>query len=217
MSSLEWRAQLFEDGTHYQTDAHELNRFLMALLHQCHLILQNLRIVTENSGEHGVGTDSSPVWPPKEIRQLPLPQLRQLQLKGAVNPRNLALWISSLTRLETLTLRHGAYAAADGLWNWRLALDAIRSHPSLLQVQLELASLWLLDRSRLVVAIGTFTRNATKPIKREVRMSFGDRWKHKYELEKEGNSLCRWLEGEECEWDPRLDTFFPVRDPLPWE
>ena len=46
-------------------------------------------------------------------------------------------------------------------------------------------------------------------------MSYSDRWVNKFYLEKEGDSLCRWLEGEECEWNPRLDTFFPGG--LPWE
>ncbi|KAM0701410.1 hypothetical protein Q7P35_011771 [Cladosporium inversicolor] len=132
----------------------------------------------------------SALWPPKEIKQLSLPHLRQLQLKGAVSPRNLALWISSLARLENLTLIHGADACEDGLWNWRFALDAIRSHPSLLQVRLELTSLGSRDMSRLAVATRTFTRNATKPTKREVRMSFADRWKNKCDLENEGNNLC---------------------------
>jgi hypothetical protein len=217
LSSLEWRAQLFEDGTHYRAPTDELNIFLTALLQQCHLSLQTLHIVAENSGEHGIGWDSSPLWPFKQIKQVTLPNLRQLHLKGSVNARNLALWISSLPRLQNVTVLCGVDAAENGLWNWRFALDAMRIHPSLLQVRLELASLWLLDMSKLVVAIRTCTRNATKPTEREVRMSFGDRWRNKYDLGKEGNSLCRWLEGEECEWDPRLDTFFPVRDALPWE
>lgn len=173
--------------------------------------------MAENSGEHGIWWDSSPLWPSKEIKQVTLPNLRQLHLKGSVNARNLALWISSLPRLQNVTVLYGVDAAENGLWNWRFALDAMRIHPSLLQVRLELASLWLLDMSKLAVAIRTFTRNATKPVEREVRMSFGDRWRNKYDLGRQGNSLCRWLEGEECEWDSRLDTFFPVRDALPWE
>lgn len=164
----------------------------------------------------GIGTDKSPTWPPKEIKQLPLPHLRQLDLEGGLNPRNLAVWISSLPRLENLTVNCGSDAADGGLWNWRSALDAIRNHPSLLQVQLTLACEWYLDRSHLAVAVHIFTRNSPRS-KREVEMSFSDRCGNKFDLGKEGNSLCRWLEGEECEWDPRLDTFFPVRDPLPWE
>ena len=169
-----------------------------------------------SSYEQGIGGDSSLVWPPKKIKKLPLPQMHHLDLEGAVNPRNLAMRISSLPHLETLTVTHGFYAAEGGLWDWRPALDAIRSHPSLLQVRLQLASEWLLERSHLAVAVQIFTRNSPRA-KREVQMSFGDRWGNKFDLEKEGISLCRWLEGEACEWDPRLNTFFPVRDHLPWE
>ena len=83
-------------------------------------------------------------------------------------------------------------------------------------MRLQLASEWLLEKSRLTVAIHIFTRNSPRA-KREVQMNFGDLWENKYVPEKEGISLCRRLEGEECEWDPRREKFFPVRDPLPWE
>lgn len=215
LRSLEWRARLFKDGSHHTASTPELHRFLNALLQQCHSSLQNLS-VTSTAGEEGIGSDTSPVWPPKQIKQLPLPQLRHLNLSDFINPRNLALWISSLPHLEALTLIHGFYAAEGGLHNYRFALDAIRSHPSLLHVELKLSSMWILEESHLAVAVDIFTRNSPRT-KREVRMSFGDRWGNKYELEKEGDSLCRWLGGEECEWDRRLDRFFPVRDPLPWE
>ncbi|GAB7335144.1 hypothetical protein MBLNU13_g06979t2 [Cladosporium sp. NU13] len=172
LRSLEWRARLFEDGTDHPTSAEELYRFLEALLHQCYPSLQMLRVNMWSAGEHGIGGDVSPVWPPKQIKHLPLPHLRHLDLKGGVNPRNLALWISSLPRLETLTVELGLDAADGGLWNWRSALDAIRNHPSLLQVRLQLASEWLLEKSRLVVAVHIFTRNSPRT-KREVRMIAG--------------------------------------------
>ena len=214
LRSFEWRARLFEDGTDWPKSPDELYIFLKALLHQCHLSLQSLRIVMWSAGWRGIGTDSPPTWPPKEIKHLPLPHLRQLDLKGGVNPRNLAPWISSLPRLENLTVNCGLDAPGGGFWDWRFALDAIRNHPSLLQVQLRLASEWPLERSCLVVAVHAFTRNSPRT-EREIEMSYSDRWVNKFDLEKEGDSLCRWLEGEECEWNLRLDTFFPGG--LPWE
>jgi hypothetical protein len=114
-----------------------------------------------------------------------------------------------MPRLEDLTLLHVSGPNTNGLVNWRSVLDAIRNHRSFLRVRLELANKWLVDKSKLAVFVRTFTRNS-KSTEREVRMDFDDGWDNKYDLKKEGENLCRWLEGEgDCEWDPRLDIFFP--------
>lgn len=216
LRSLEWRTGVYADGTHHEAPPRERNAFMMALLHKCHATLQELRIIPDETIGPGHVADPSRLkfWPPKEAKLLPLPNLRQLHLTGSVDPRRLAPWITSMPRLEKLTLQHDAGADEEGLMNWRLALDAIRKHTSFMQVRLELRHEWLLDGSKLVVAVRTFTRSESPRTrtrsKRKVRMSYGDGWNNQFDLEKEGNSLCRWLEGVECDWDPRLDVFFPL-------
>jgi len=209
LRSLEWRTDLFNDGSHVPSSAHELNAFIMALLQKCHLSIQDLRIVPD-IGEERLDRERTSLWPPLEATHLPLPNLRRLHLTDLVAPHRLAPWIASMPHLETLSLLHGAAYEVDGCWNWRLVLDAIRNHPSLLQVRLEVAC-QMSDERFFVAALSTSTRKSDQT-KRAFQVGFGDGWDMKFELEGEGNSLCRWIEGEECEWDWRLDRFFPLRD-----
>lgn len=181
----------------------------MALLRKCHLSIQDLRITPETD-HNGLDHDREVLWPPAEAKFLPLPNLRRLHLTGSVAPRTLAPWIASMPRLETLSLLQGAEFDAPGCWNWRLVLDAIREHPSLLHVQFKIAC-EMESWTFFVADLGTFTRNSSQT-KRAFQVGFGDGRNIKEELKEEGNSLCRWLEGEKCVWDPRLDRFFPLQD-----
>jgi hypothetical protein len=207
--SLEWRTEVFKDGTRNQASPLEQNTFLLALLRECRLLLQNLRIVADIGNKRRPFLQRHTIWPPEQFSQLPLSNLRQLHLTGTLQPRTLTLWFKSMPCLEDLTLLHVSGPNTNGLKNWRFVLDAIRNHRSLLRVRLELANEWLLDKSKLTVAVRTSTRNSTSTsTERGVQMDFGDGWDNKYDLKKEGENLCRWLEGEEdCEWDPRLDIF----------
>lgn len=218
--SLEWRTEVFKDGTSDQASPLENNKFLLALLRESRLSLQSLRIVADIGSKRRPLRQRHTIWPPEQFSQLPLSNLRQLHLTGTLQPRELTLWIESMPRLEDLTLLHVSGPNTNGLVNWRVVLDAIRNHHSLLRVRLELANEWLVDKSKLAVSVRTFTRNSTSKststsTDREVRMDFDDGWDNKYDLKKEGENLCRWLEGEEdCEWDPRLDIFFPQSELL---
>lgn len=112
-------------------------------------------------------------------------------------------------KAHPLSLRHGAVYDIDGCRNWRVVLDAIRNHSSLLQMRLEVACN-ISDERFLVAALGTFTRKPDQT-KRAFQVGSGDSWDLKFELEEECNNLCRWIELRECEWDSRLDHFFPLR------
>ena len=92
LHSLEWRTEIFENGSHLPSSAQKRDAFLMALLRTCHLSIQNLRITPE-ADEDGLDHGREPSWPPKEAKDLPLPNLRSLQLTSSVSPRQLAPWI----------------------------------------------------------------------------------------------------------------------------
>lgn len=124
-----------------------------------------------------------------EAKDIPLSNLRNLHLTGSVAPHQLAAWISSLPRLETLSLLHGAEYEEPGCWKRRLVLDAIRRHPSLLHVQLKIACE---DREGCFVAtLSTFTQNSSQA-KRAFQMVAGAYrdMSMKLELEEESISLC---------------------------
>jgi len=208
LRSLEWRTELFDDGSEFPSSGQERNRLIMALLRKCHLSIQDLRIIPETD-HNGLDHDREVLWPPAEAKFLPLPNLRRLHLTGSMAPRTLAPWIASMPLLETLSLLQGAEFDGPGCWNWRLVLDAIREHPSLLHVQFKIACEMFRDKF-FVADLSVFTRNS-RQTKRAFQVGVGNGQIMKEELKDEGDSLCRWLEGDKCVWDPRLDQFFPLR------
>jgi hypothetical protein len=77
LRSLEWRTELFDDGTDFPSSGQERNRFIIALLRKCHLSIQDLRIAPETD-HNGLDHDREVLWPPAEAKFLPLPNLRRL-------------------------------------------------------------------------------------------------------------------------------------------
>jgi hypothetical protein len=197
LRSLEWRTEIFQDGTNRPAPANERNAFLTALLQKCHLTLQDLRLSRDDTLAEYVAPDIiQPLWPPEkaDYKLLPLPNLRQLYLAGSVDRRQLSQWINSMPRLELLTLQHGPGVFKNHMWNRRLARKAMRNHPSLLQVRLGLVSDDPSDGRKAPVVVRTFMRDSPSRSERKPKVGFGVRGETEFDFENDGHVLYRWLE-----------------------
>jgi hypothetical protein len=219
LRTLEWRAAVVIGDSYQETTAYERNAFLMALLQKCHTSLQELRTTVDNIDEEGPSDGQFPFWPPRKAAHLSLPDLRQLYLTGFVAPRHVASWIASMPRLITLNMwTHPGYMADYGCRNWRLVLDAIRKHSSLVQIGLEMAC-EMVDNGRNFMTRISMCTTKSGQNKCECEAWITDDYMNgfEYNVKVEEKSLSRWLEGEQ-EWDSDLlDDFFPFEDGAMYE